>query len=445
MATEDDENRPHEARQGAYNQEARLNAVFVVPFDPTEDQDDGNTTRRPKVSSSRLKEPFPFWRPADEWENPIWGWMLINYVNQGIQLFLQDGTFYREVRFPGRNGTQSSQTWLPSGPPSEDPAISKKQTRQHVQLQLLVARFQDEAFFRDFWAMAVRATNKIKPAPDAFSDFSNALIGRPLALTHAGWSLELARLPLSTQAVGDSQMSEPLSEYAFDIKVGDASNGCDGLVGVFDCEAAPGQQDLGLVLDKFYSDFDHDFDPDPPNPTTSQPALASMEGDGKCLDGSPKRILPSKKITLRAFYISPENDDGNRRRNLELVARGVLLDPFSPIHTYSDILPVQELVLPAWTWQRALSTIKAYFYLGPLVVTKDVPPGIAPRQELRSEIPVVLPDVNSKSELEAVTLPGLGNNDWAWLQPYYPDSKGAAGAEEEDSKCDETDGEIAAM
>ncbi|KAF5588589.1 uncharacterized protein FSUBG_11446 [Fusarium subglutinans] len=437
MATKDNENRPCEARQGVYNQEARLNTAFVVPFDPAEDQDDGTTIRRPAMSSRGLKEPFPLWRPADEWENPIWGWMLINYANQGLQLFLQDGTFYREVRLPGRNGTQSLQTWEPFGPPIKDPDLTKKPTRQLVQLQLLVARFQDEAFLRDFWAMAVRAANKMEPAPNAFSDFSNALIGRPLALAHAGWSLELARLPLSKQAVGDSQTSEPLSKYVFDIKVGNASSGFDGLVGVFDCEAAPGQQDLGLVLDKVYSDFDHD----PSSPTTSQPALPSMASDGNRLDDSPKRILPSKKIPLRAFYISPENDDGNRRRNPELVVRGVLMDPFSPIHTYSDSLPVQELVLPAWTWQRTLANIKAFLHLGPLVVTQDVPPAIAPGQELRSETPVVLPDIDSKSELEAVRLPVLGNSDWAWLQPCYPDSKGAAGVEGEDSKRGKTNGE----
>ncbi|KAF5238842.1 hypothetical protein FANTH_10170 [Fusarium anthophilum] len=438
MATKDDENRPYEACQGIYSQDARLNVAFVVPFDPTEDQDDGTTSRRSEMSSRGLKEQVPFWRSADEWENPIWGWMLINYANQGLQLFLQDGTFYREVRLAGRNGTQSLPTWVPFEPPSEDPDLSKKPTRQLVQLQLLVARFQDEAFLRDFWAMAVRAANKMKPAPNVLSEFSNALIGRPLALTHAGWSLELARLPLSTQAVGDSQMSEPLSKYVFDIKVGNASSGFDGLVGVFDCQAAPGQQDLGLVLDKVYSDFDHD----PPSPTTSQPALPSMASDGKHLNDSSKRILPSKKIPLRAFYISPEKDDGNRRHNLELVVRGVLLDPVSPIHTYSDIVPVQELVLPWWTWQRALANIKAFLHLGPLVVTKDVPPAIAPGQELRSETPVVLPDADPKSQHEAVTLPGLGSSDWAWLQPYYHDSKGAAGAEEEeDSKRDETDGE----
>ncbi|KAF5705177.1 hypothetical protein FMUND_12200 [Fusarium mundagurra] len=430
------------------NQEARLNAAFVVPFDPTEDQDDDTTSRRSKMSSRGGKEPVPFWRPADEWENPIWGWVLINYANQGIQLFLQDGTFYREVRLAGRNGTQSLPTWLPFEPPSEDPDLSKKPTREHVQLQLLVARFQDEAFLRDFWAMVVRATNNMEPAPDAFSGFSNALIGRPLALAHAGWSLELAGLPLSTQAVGDSETSELLRKYVFDIKVGDASRGFDGLVGVFDCEAAPGQQDLGLVLDKVYSDFDHD----PPSPITGPPALLSMASDEKPVDDPPKRILPNKKIPLGAFYISPENDDNDRftelmpstyvrRRNLELAVRGVLLDPFSPIHTYSGIVPVQELVLPAWTWQRALANIKAFFHLGPLVVTKDVPSAIAPGRELQSETPVVLPDVDSKNGLGAVALPGLGNGDWAWLQPYYPSSKGLAGAEEEDSNSNETDGE----
>ncbi|KAF5671395.1 hypothetical protein FDENT_10934 [Fusarium denticulatum] len=264
-----------------------------------------------------------FWRPSDEWDNSIWGLLLINYANQRIQLFLQNGTFYREVRLAGHDGTQSLPTLLPFESPYEDPGLSKKPT------------------------------------------------------------------PTST----------------------------------------------------------------PPIPTTSPPALPPMASDGNHVNDSSKRSLLIKKIPQRAFYISPENDDGDRftalepftyirRGNLELAVRGVLLDPFSPIPTYSGILLVRELVLPSWTCQRAQANIKAFFHLGPLVVTKHIPPAIAPVRELRFEPPAVLPDVDSTSGVGAVALPGLGNGDWAWLQPFYPASKGAAGAEEEDSNSDETNGEL---
>ncbi|KAF5549493.1 hypothetical protein FMEXI_4193 [Fusarium mexicanum] len=247
-----------------------------------------------------------------------------------IQLFLQNGTFYREVRLPGRDGTQSLPTLLPFESPSEDPGLRKKPTREHVQLQLPVARFQDEAFLQ------------------VFSSFSNALIGQPLALAHTG--------------------------------------------------------------------------------------------------------DPSACRLWCAFYISPENDDGDRftalkpftyirRGKLELAVGGVLLDPFSRIPTDSGIPLVRELVLPSWTCQSAQANIKAFFHLGPLVVTKHIPPAIAPVRGLRLETPAVLPDVDYTSGVGTVTLLDLGNGDWAWLQPFYPASKDAAGAEEEDSNSDETNGE----
>jgi hypothetical protein len=68
------------------NQDARINAAFLTRDEPTPDQ------------------PLPPWRPALEWESPIWGWMVVNYVEEGIQFFLPDGTFYREVRLGGVNG-----------------------------------------------------------------------------------------------------------------------------------------------------------------------------------------------------------------------------------------------------------------------------------------------------------------------------------------------------
>ncbi|OQE45943.1 hypothetical protein PENCOP_c001G06564 [Penicillium coprophilum] len=60
------------------NQPARLSAHFVVREDPC-------------VANSP-------WRPATEFDEPIWGWVVTNYVYNGLHIFLPNGTFYREVR-----------------------------------------------------------------------------------------------------------------------------------------------------------------------------------------------------------------------------------------------------------------------------------------------------------------------------------------------------------
>jgi hypothetical protein len=86
------------------NQDTRLNAHFVKR---TADDDP------PPVVSGTLAP----WRPMTEWENPIWGWVVANHAESGIQLFLADGTFYREVRLgpsvrlcPTQSGCPSHQT-----------------------------------------------------------------------------------------------------------------------------------------------------------------------------------------------------------------------------------------------------------------------------------------------------------------------------------------------
>lgn len=60
------------------NQPSRLNFNFVTQIESPSDP--------------------AYWRPIADWENPIWGWLVVNYVDNGAQFFLPDGTFYREVR-----------------------------------------------------------------------------------------------------------------------------------------------------------------------------------------------------------------------------------------------------------------------------------------------------------------------------------------------------------
>lgn len=400
------------------NQSARLNASFVVRVGSEKEDEETD----PKTLSNSKN----FWRPADEWENPIWGWVLINYANQGIQLFTQDGTFYREVRFGGPKGTQGSPAWLPFRPPSatalaDAPAKNGPET---MQLERLVARLGDVDFLRAFWNMVVLATDNMLPAPEAYASFTNsALIGRPLALTHAGWSLELASDQQISQANkekdiprrllgkdsddldSDAENDDP-SRYAFKVKIGDVDRGFDGLVGMFNCSRNMDPQtstDLGVRLEVLYSDYQPKEDPN-----TSE---------------EKKYVAPTRPLVLRPCFPSPENystaEGFASQRNSHLSVRAMVVDPFSPVHAYSGILPVKEIILAPWTWQSALSKMKAFFHMGPLMITKDVPPQFDSDRELRSDKPVTgAPPI--PHEEGAVLLPGVGKGDWAWLQPYYP-------------------------
>ena len=378
------------------NQLSRLNANFV------------------KIAKDGNMGMEQTWRPAHEWENPIWGWVLINYANMGIQLFTAEGAFYREVRLAGPNGTQQLPAWLPFRPSSAKQLDAEKRkqsskSREVEQLERLVARLGTHSFLWAFWHMIDQATASMQPAPEAYAAFTNtALIGRPLALVHAGWSLELAVDQLTSQCAEDNLVPRTLlapdkkekkhEQYTFPLYLGDKQRGFDGLVGMFPCAKAI-DTDLGLDLKTVYSDYyaEKDF----LNPE--------------------KPIGPTEPLTLQAFYPKPSEAlsaaDLERACNAELEVRGLLLDPFTPVHAYSGILPVSQLQLPAWTWQGALNGIKAFFHAGPIVLTTDVPDAFDATKELLGNEAVHLPPVDKN----AVLLPSLGVGDWAWLQPYYPD------------------------
>ncbi|KAG7110628.1 hypothetical protein HYQ44_011018 [Verticillium longisporum] len=405
------------------NQQARLNATFVVRADKTDDADgdEGIITQNGRLLPSS-KTLTPFWRPADEWENPIWGWVVINYANTGIQLFLPDGTFYREVRLAGPSGAQTSPEWLPFRPPKAGDDLPKKPEMQ--QLQLLVQRLGgDPKFLHAFWNMIETSTSEMDAAaaPEAYAEFAAALIGRPLALVNAGWSLELAADALASQADGEQEDGDGDSktrprkpphgllpgtgkeQYSFGVKIGDRQRGFDGLVGYFECRESLSPEDtkdLGLELKSIRSDF--------------APGGNEVEEDPDHLPP----VAHSKLVHLNAYYESPEPrhvvdaEEYARRHNARLQVFGALTDPFVPLHVYSGILPVRELSLPPWTWQGALARMQAFFHAGPIIVTKDVP-NFDDNRELAPGVAITLPDV--EHEEGAVGLPAVAGGDWAWL------------------------------
>lgn len=133
------------------NQNAHLNADFVT---------------RTAGDPDRPADQDPaYWWPTTEWENSIWGWIVINYADYGIQLFLPDGSFYREVRFGGPNGALAPPKWLPIAP---DPPTQASDT---AQLDALIARLTQPDYLEGFWCMITTALDNLPPAPNAYSQY----------------------------------------------------------------------------------------------------------------------------------------------------------------------------------------------------------------------------------------------------------------------------------
>ncbi|MCJ1434525.1 hypothetical protein MMC27_003894 [Xylographa pallens] len=382
----------------AINQPARLNAAFVI---------------------NDSSQPSAYWRPITEWENPIWGWVVVNYVDNGIQFFTQEGNFYCEVRVAAANNphpTSASAVWLPFKP------TPTSQTQLDDLILQLTHPKNGEKYLKAFIQMINNAVPNSATAPAAYSQFINAIIGKPLALANMGVSLELACDAKTSQSTltGQKNLPQPYAlleqsvgaqtrQYSFPFKLGDHDRVHDGLIGYFKAYDDPGQH-AGKELDtsKFYTSY---VDPDgvivyPISnsggykfPTLSSfwldpPAYQDQEPPGDHYIGTAKRY-----------------EDAMNNHLVDNVY-GCIMDPFLPVNIYTSILPVKPLTLPNWAWESALKTMTAFFHFGPLMVTDDVSPyQPTPNQRVAA----------TDDSTPAVKLPSLKVADWSWLQPYYPD------------------------
>lgn len=366
------------------NQQTRLNAAFVKRADDKK-----------------------AWVPQTEWENPIWGWIVINYAEYGLQMFLPDGTFYREIRVGGRTGATTGDKWLPFGRPEGEGVLDTDQ------LDHLLTKLGQPHYLQAFVDMINGALLNAAPAPDAYAQFLNSVVGKPLALINMGWSLELATDQYTNQSTLNATDPERFllpdanhpgrDLYTFQVKLGDKDRTYDGLVGYFDTLPAQTTEGNDLLLDTLYTFFPSKEDPSP---------LVLIDN--------------SNYPVFEPFHIRPDDQDAvliDFKRNSFLRTFGAIIDPFTPIHGYSGMLPTQPLKLPSWTWQDALSRMTAFFHMGPLVVTLDVPEYDS-NYKLKSDYK--LSDAATMPG-SGVAVPAMAAADWNWLQPYVAPGEGADG------------------
>ncbi|KAH7320601.1 hypothetical protein B0I35DRAFT_352023 [Stachybotrys elegans] len=425
------------------NQPARINAAWDIPTSP------------PDAS------PPPFWRAASEWDSPIWGWVVVNYANYGLQFFLPSGVFYREVRTGGPDGAMESPDWLPFTKPDdpEDRGGDEDGGPKAKQLARLVEKIaSNSGYLKAFIAMVNSATVSTgTSAPSAYSEFKSALIGKPLALVNMGFSLELSQPSLTSQLVKDGKEEKQLYKnpvtkttpgpgcerddvydaqyYRFPVQFGDVERGFDGLVCYFKTKPAE-QLQIGDALD-LNTMYTH-FGPDVP---FFQSELAKVTHPSEvCIAGSGNEDDPYNYITtigrdnypkLPPYYIDPLADikrglslsptDYEDLTNGQLAVFGAIVDPFSAVHAYSGVLPVKELVLPDWTWQGPIQQISAFFHAGPVLVTWDIPKFDPGNQLTQGKL--VPKIVDKKKGEHGVALPGGSLGQWTWLQAYMDDAQ----------------------
>lgn len=375
------------------NQPARLNAAYLI----RDTNSDGS---------------FSPWREATDYEQPIWGWVIINYADSGLQFFQADGTFYTEIRKGGVHGSHVSPKWLPYGVPEKDPTDAA-----HAQLSDLIEQLSppvdSDNFLQAFINMINGSIQNMPFPPSSYSAFANAIVGKPLALVNVGWSLELAEPAYRPQNSLGKVTSNPqadLESYEFKLKIGDEERNFDGLAGYF--QANNTATDSSTKWDKLYTYF-------VPEPHSKV-----------------RKLIPDEFLRLKPYYINPENQITPnfavaKARKYQVTS--VLLDPYTAIHGYSPALPTKSLQLPLWTVQAAFEKMHAFFHVGPSLVINDVPstyekatvpapppptpvPGPTPPGTVPDPFPGQLQPPSN-----AVRLPvGGKTGTWTWLQPYPP-------------------------
>ncbi|KAK4142995.1 uncharacterized protein C8A04DRAFT_29396 [Dichotomopilus funicola] len=402
------------------NQNARLNAQFVTVAD------DGDSPTHVGGGSPNK----PYWRPTTEWESPIWGWIVTNYADYGIQLFTKDGIFYGEARIGGPNGAIPGPKWSPFKPP---PAGTTS-TRDLARLDALITRLGQADYLKGFWTMLTRALDSLPPAPDAYAQFLSSVVGKPLALVTTGWSVELDAPPLGNQST-TAKVSSPEKKlidtatpedgYTFHVKLGDREREYDGLVGYFDGFPSPATDDTSHKGEELNYDQIKTYFSPPPDPQHSYPNLIPISKTNYPTF-QPYHIAPFPETDPPDYKQQIHPADYTNQHNAELSKHifGAIIDPFTPIHAYSSFLPAQTLELRPWTWQGAMENVVAFLHAGPVTLIPegkggkgDVTDGFDEGRELTAD------NAKQKPPVDVVGVPALGGGEWSWLQPYVdPDT-----------------------
>lgn len=354
-----------------------------------------------------------------------------------------------EVRIGGPHGSTQSLKWLPFGKPQ---LADEEKNRPSQQLTQLLERITGDAdYLMSFFDMVNGSIAAMPYPPREYADFASSVVGKPLALANIGYSLELAEPPFEAQNTlppGDHiqriHPNETLDKYDFPVKIGDYSRPFDGLVAYFDMkEDAPapgGNPDTPLTREEVDLEIMHTYFLD--RDASQGSSHDRRRPIGFATDGTE---MSGEYPTVTPYWIDPlprwQDLDG-RNPYADFAAehykryhvKAVLVDPYTPIHIYSPILPVKALQLPAWTVQSACRKMTAFFHLGPMLITRDVAP-FAQVQKAVADIsggaqadvppnpplPVVTDPTQPPPVVPAppsISIPMSVKNKWRWLQPY---------------------------
>ncbi|KAK2728924.1 hypothetical protein CKAH01_10620 [Colletotrichum kahawae] len=392
------------------NQDARLNAYYAINsadwrgHHETAQWAQGDRTESGSVQHS--------WRPATEYEDPVWGWLIINFRSRGIQIYNAAGESMGEALLP--NSIYSKVYWQVYYAEGD---LSESDSQLNSQLRDMMQKMSDPKFLLGLWSMLADACQNISHDASGVNDHLSTLVGRPMALVNIGLALELATPVMQTQSYADIRKKSEitLDEYKFEVMLGHKSNLCDGLVGYW---PSPGLSPLDM---------------DQPSPMAAQRPDASTIYTHFGYPG--RRIVDQGNVRPDRFtspshspvYVSPYHVDPSDfphdapayaralHNHSSSVILGAIIDPFQPVNIATGILPSTSLKLAPWVVSRTLDRLRLVFRGGPLLARGDLV-GI---DDDGTGYGTSNPQNRAQREAQVpnITEGGAGGGDWTWLQP----------------------------
>ncbi len=99
-----------------------------------------------------------------------------------------------------------------------------------------------------------------------------------------------------------------------------------------------------------------------PYPTTDSETADEEKLDPRVM------ITPDNFPTLTPHFIDPTTVDPTKgllkTKAEKFIVKTLLVDPYTPLHLYSAILPINSLQLPGWSLEAAMRNMSMY-HVGP--------------------------------------------------------------------------------
>jgi hypothetical protein len=262
--------------------------------------------------------------------SPVCGWVIPNHLDQNLIFYDGSGAplgaLQKTLRVTAAGGTggipdrdERAFFWLPMPGTSQQPeGIHNPHLRRFVQfLEGMGADTGDR-----FWDLLDDALARTDPGEPEHDPILSVLLGRPLALVQASLRLELEGLPATDQSMAKIGKADTggFTKVKFPLRLGEASDDRDGLVGFFKDDSNAG------------------------------PFYAAAGAKGTASNG----VI--------------EYEDVHHLLDCETPVRlTLLMDPRTMVHVTTGILPKRSVELPGRVSAAAKSAKEAFFQVAPLI------------------------------------------------------------------------------